>query len=204
MAEMIGYWFASEPRLPHGDNRAVLIGETLRIGPPIKLCRQGLHASEHPFDALEYAGGALLYQVRLSGKILRDDDKACATERTALAMIDARALLRTFARQQALSVIHLWKAPEIVLKYLETGDDTLRADAREAARHARFAAWATARDSAWAAARDVPWDAAWAAAWAARWTNSSPIERSAKWAAARQTFGDMVVKEFAKQEQDDV
>lgn len=49
---------------------------------------------------------------------------------------------RAWARWCALQVIGLWNAPEIVRQYLETGDESIRA-----------AAWDAARDAAGAAAR---------------------------------------------------
>jgi hypothetical protein len=61
-------------------------------------------------------------------------------------------MLRDFARQCALDVVHLWDCPPIVKEYLTTGDESL---------------WAAARDAAWAAAWAAAWDAARAAAWAA-------------------------------------
>lgn len=56
-------------------------------------------------------------------------------------MIDATDLL--LAREQALSIIHLWNAPDVVLQYLETGDEILREaawSAAEATARERFAA----------------------------------------------------------------
>ena len=42
-------------------------------------------------------------------------------------------MLREFARWCALSVIDKWDAPEIVRRYLETGDESIRAAAIAAA-----------------------------------------------------------------------
>ena len=41
--------------------------------------------------------------------------------------------IRHFSRLCALDVIHLWDAPEVVRRYLETGDESLRQEARDAA-----------------------------------------------------------------------
>jgi len=138
------------------------VGETLRNGDPVPadgvwlkykgplvMCESGLHASPTPFAALHYAPGPILCQVELAGEIIKDADKYVASRRKIIRRIDATELLRYFARMQALSVIHLWDPPDIVLDYLMTGDESLRA-----------AAW----DAAWDAARDAVWDAAWAAA----------------------------------------
>jgi hypothetical protein len=153
------------------DGRPVpAIGETLVHDGPIIWCESGLYASRDAFDALRYAPGARLHRV-LCEEIERDDtDKLVCRRRTITASIDATDLLRAFARSCALDVIDLWNAPDVVRRYLETGDESLRdaawAAAWDAAQYAAAdAAWAAAADAAWAAA-----DAAWAAADAARST----------------------------------
>jgi len=134
------------------------VNETLRDGLPIPadgewlehkgalvLCESGLHASKSAFDALKYAPGGTLCLVEVDGEIIKDSDKLVASRRKIIARRDATAMLREFAKAQALSVIHLWDAPDVVREYLMTGDESLRA-----------AAWA----AAWNAARDAAWDAA--------------------------------------------
>ena len=143
--------------------------------------------------------------VECGGAIVHGNDKLVCTERTIVVRMDAEPLLRYFSRQQALSVIHLWDPPQVVLDYL-MGDDAARAAARVAAwdtaraatwaaarATARAAAWDTARVAAWdtaraaarAAARDAAWDAAWYAA------------RYAARAAARVAFNALVYDAFA-------
>ena len=132
------------------------VGATLRDGRPIPpdgvwlehdgplvMCESGLHASKHPLDALNYAPGMTLCLVEVEDYI-EDSDKLVARRRKIIARRDATAMLREFARAQALGVIHLWDAPAVVREYLETGDETLRAAAWEAA----WAAWAEARAAA--------------------------------------------------------
>ena len=163
MKTMMGWWFAPEDlKLPNGDGRQVKVGVTHEVkGKPV-LCKNGLHASPSVRDALGYASSSKLFRVRLSGKIAVGDDKACATKRTYIASFDAESVLRQFARECALSVIHLWDAPQVVKDYLKTGDEKLRAAARDATgAAARAAAW----DAAGAATRAAAWDAAGAAAW---------------------------------------
>jgi len=116
-------------------------GEWLKVKTPLSLCNHGLHASINPFYALQYAPGATLCRVALRGDIVHGDDKLCASERMIICRMDATELLRYFARMQALSVVHLWDAPDVVLDYLMTGDDGIRAAARAAA-------WDAARDAA--------------------------------------------------------
>jgi hypothetical protein len=217
--EIIGYWFAADDFLPHGDGRAVVIGETLEVEPPIIPCERGLHASVDPFDALQYAPGNILYKVKLSGEIVAHGNdkhaasKHAASKRTAIARRDATQTLWTFARKMALSVIHLWDAPPVVREYLETGDETKRDAARDAARAAagdaardaaRDAAWAAAWAAAWSAAgdaaRDAARDAAWAAAWAAAWSAAGDAARAAArdaaWDAARKIFNELIEQLF--------
>ena len=143
------------------------VGKTLRDGSPIPadgvklvfdgepiICNQGYHASIDPFDALQYAPGDTLCLVECGGVIVHDTDKLVCTERTIIARMDATEMLRYFARMKALSVVHSWDAPDIVLDYLMTGDPAARAAAELAARaEAWVAARAAAESAAWVAAR---------------------------------------------------
>ncbi len=165
------------------DGRSLVIGEKLVHDGPVIPCESGYHASERLIDALHYAPGAVLCRVECGGEIIHDGDKLVARERTALWSIDATEILRSFARQCALDVAHLWNMPAVVRGYLENGDESKRAAAWDAA---RAAAWAAARDAAWAAAWAAAGDAARAAAWAA----ARDAARAAAWAAARDAAGD--------------
>jgi hypothetical protein len=180
------------------------VGEWLVHDGPLVPCESGLHASERLLDALSFAPGGTLHRVTLRGDITPHGspaDKLVARERRIDWTLDEATMervLREFARWCALQVLHLWDAPGVVVQYLETGDESLRAaagDAAEAAAGAAAraawaagdaawaAAWATG-DAAWAtgdAARVATWDAAGAAAWAAG---------DAAWAAARAAARD--------------
>jgi hypothetical protein len=177
-------------------------GEVLVHKGPLKLCASGLHASKNILDALQYAPGSIICRVEVGGEIIRDNDKLVCTERTILWRASVEQVLRKFARMCALDVMHLWDAPEIVVRYLKTGDESIRAAARDAAWDAaraadRAADRAAARDAAWAAAWDAARaadraadraaarDAAWAAARAAAWDAAWASARDAAWAAAR-------------------
>ena len=131
--------------------------------------------------------------------------KGKCISKSALWCYDATPVYRAFALEEALRVAHLWVAPPIVLRYLRTGDESIRvaaedaaraaaraaraatwAAASDAARAAGAAAWATAwaaagdaGDAAWAAARDAAWDAAWAAARAAAGDAAGDAARAA-------------------------
>jgi len=131
-------------------------GETLRYDGPLKMCVSGLHASERIIDALQYAPGDTICLVECGGEIVMGGDKFICRERTILWRVNGERLLRKFARKQALSVIHLWDAPDVVRQFLETGDDKLRDAAMKATRTvAGLAAWDTAWAVAWDAARAV-------------------------------------------------
>ena len=171
-------------------------GVWLKHDGPIVPCASGLHASEHPFDALTFAPGKMLHKVQLRGEITahgNPTDKHCARERRIVATIDAENVLRCFARRVALAAVkrHWPEAPRVVVEYLKTGDETKRAAARAAA---GAAAWAAARDAAGdaarAAARAAAWDAARAAAGAAAWDAAKRKQRD--------LFKRMVNKEFKK------
>ena len=110
-------------------------GKWLEVAQPIKMCERGLHASRQPFDALTYAPGETLCFVEIGGEIIEGYDKLVATRRKIITRMDATEMLRYFARMQAISVIHLWDAPDVVCDYLMIGDESLR-------------------DAAWAAAVD--------------------------------------------------
>jgi hypothetical protein len=183
------------------------VAETLRDGSPIPkdgvwlehkgpivICESGLHASREPFDALQYAPGATLCLVNVDGIEYEQDDKLVCRRRKIVARMDATEMLRYFSRMRALSVIHLWdtQPADVVLDYLMTGDEEIRA-----------AAWAAARDAARDAARAAAWDAAWAAAWAAArdaardaaldaaWAAARDAALDAAWAAARKDFNEL-------------
>ena len=158
-------------------------------------CQSGLHASIHPFEALQYAPGHLLHLVEVRGEIQNHGkDKIVGRERRILKTINAEKLLRDFARWNALQVLPLWpNAPEVVVQFLKTGDESLRAAARDAATAAaRDAVWAAAT----AAARDAAWDAAWAAAWNAAWDAARAAARDDFIKKSRLKFKNMVNRAF--------
>ena len=131
-------------------------GEWLVHDEPVVICKSGLHASRRPWHALKFAPGATLCRVECDGIAEEHDDKLVCSRRRIIARIDATDLLRRFARDEARRVLHLWGAPDVVRRYLETGDESIRAAAWDAARAAaRDAAWAAARGAARGAALDA-------------------------------------------------
>lgn len=161
-------------------------GEWLVHDEPAVLCESGLHASRRPWDALQYAPGAVLCLVEVADIAEEREEQLVAHRRRIVRRVDLTTDLRAFARQCARDVLHLWDAPEVVRRYLESGDETLREAAREAAREVAWDAFAVewavssaasaamvaagasaleaAREAANAAARavrEVTWDSVW-------------------------------------------
>ncbi len=170
------------------------------------ICTSGLHASEQPYDALQYAPGHILHRVELDDVIDTQDDKVVARRRKIVATIDAAELLRAFARKQALSVIHLWNCPAITKQYLETGDVSMQYAAWSAARSAawsatQYAAWSAA-DAAWGATQYAAWSAARSAAQYAAWSAAGAAwsAADAAWSAIREQFNAVVEEAFIEQE----
>jgi len=195
---MIGWYFSrGNKKLGYGDNRIIKLGLTHKVkGNPV-LCKHGLHASKNILDALDCAQGPIIWKVELSGKIIKGNDKSVATARLYLeGGIDTTIILRKFTRMCALDVIHLWEAPQIVIEYLKTGKEELRAAAWTAVLAASRDDW-DASSAAWAASRDASrdawddwddwddWDAG-SAAWDAAWDSaaaSGDAARGTAWAA---------------------
>lgn len=165
------HFTGDDKKLGYGDGRQVRAGRTLKVKFPwlgfIKptLCEAGMHGSENILHALKYAHGPYLWRVEMSGDIVRDDEKLVAASRKALWGFDAYDILRTFARRCALDVVHLWDAPDIVRRFLETGDESIRHTACGEAWAAEWAAkWAAGRFARRAAVRSAAKSAAMDAA----------------------------------------
>ena len=154
MKSVTGWWFApKDKKLANGDGRPIVIGKTHTVKGDIVPCQNGLHLSKRPLDAVRYAPGPVAYKVRGSGIIVPHGnpiDKYSCSERTYIAGgVDCTDLLRRFARMCSLDVIHLWDAPDVVVQYLKTGDESLRAAAESAAGPAaESAAWYAAESAA--------------------------------------------------------
>ena len=197
------------------------VGDTLRDGRPVPpdgewlihdgpavMCKSGLHASRHPFDALLYAPGNVLCLVDCDDVVDEHSDKLLCRRRRIVARFDASRLLREFAADCAESVLHLVPAEsqlaciwaiDAARRYArgECDDDERAAAAYAAANAARayaVAAYAVAAcaSAAYAAhaARATAYDAYAAAAHAAR------AARDAR-DAQRQSFAALVDAAFA-------
>ena len=128
----------------------------------LAMCHKGLHASKHPYDALNYAPGFTLCLVDLDGEILEQGDKCCASKRLIISRFNSKPLCLQFVRDVASDVLHLWDAPQAVKDFLATGENpNAAAYAAYGAAYAAHAA-ANAANAAYGAAY-----AAHAAAYAA-------------------------------------
>ena len=155
------YWHFSETNrlLRYSDGREIVAGQTLEIEGEPELCKRGLHACKNLLDACNYAPGPYIWAVELSGRVIHGNDKSVATKRKALWGYDATEVLREFARFVALDAVRkYWDTkkfgvfPEVTMKYLETGDESLRSAAESAA---WSAAWSAARSAAESAAESA-------------------------------------------------
>jgi len=192
---ILAYHFTDGWQL-RGGQPLVVGSEYVFDGEPV-MCECGYHASRHVFDALKYAPRSILSWVECKEITDECDDKLVCKRRTVIQTIDATELLRRFSRMCALDVIHLWDAPDVVVRYLKTGDESLMEAAWSAAWDTRDAA----REAAWSAARSVGWDtrdaamsaamsAARSAAWTAAWASAWAAARSIGWDAARSVGWD--------------
>ena len=170
------------------------VSDTLRDGRPVPadgeklvhdgqlwMCEFGLHASEDILDALGYAPGHTICRVQCGGEIKKSDDKLVCSERTILWRVDGSELLLEFARWSAFQVVHLWNAPDVVLNYLKTGDESIRAASRTASQAASRTA---SRTTSKAAPRTAPQAASRAASQAAAGAAPQAASRTASKAAA--------------------
>ena len=164
-------------------------GKWLPVIDKIELCERGYHGSEHPFDALKYAPGSTLCWCEYRGDIQRTNDKFVASQRRIIWREGISDLLRYFARQQALRVVSLWAAPDIVLDWLMTGNMAIRNAAYSAAYSAACsAAYSTARNAAYSAAYSAACSAAFTPARNAAYSAACSAAYSAACSAARDDF----------------
>ena len=195
---VLAWYFApANNRLRYGDDRPIVLGETHSVQRLPIACEHGLHASVKVLDALSYAPSSLLYRVELSGAMDRESDKIAAQHRKYLWCVDAEEVLKEFARMCALDVIHLWDAPAMVVKYLQTGDESLRGKTQDAA---SAAAWSAARSAVWSAAESAVWSAAESAAWSAAESAAWRAAGSAAGSAARSVATNAVREALRKQQ----
>ena len=173
MTTIYGWHFLYEGHKLRDGTTTPKNGKWLEVQNPV-ICERGLHGSLTPYDALQYAPGPILCLCEFSEPAEQHDNKFVSSRRRIIARMDTTEMLRYYARMKALSVVHLWDAPEVVLDYLMTGDKSIRLVAlSEAWSAARSATWSAAEAAAWSAARSAAWSAAESAAEAAAWSAAS-------------------------------
>ena len=156
----------------------------------LKLCENGLHASDNALDSLEYIYGDRWFIVEARGTILKDEDKFVASEMRLVKELDVKKILVPFACFAARRCLKFFEekypndsrprnAIEAAENYVKNPSEKNRAPAR-AARAAAEAAAGAAAKAAWTAAR-----AATKAAVAAAWAAGDTATRAAAWAAAK-------------------
>ena len=174
----LGWHFLREDGRTGYGGRKPVPGVLMRCRGELELCVNGLHASERPIDALNYAPGPIVQRVELVGRRIDDRDKSCARSRRCLWIADATRVLHEFAlwsaeraleterlaghepdrrSVEALDVKRLWLDGEATDEEMAAAKSAARAAAWDAV---RFEARAAAGSAAWAAA----WDAVKSAA----------------------------------------
>jgi hypothetical protein len=159
-------WLPDNGCLSYPPYTKVEVGQTLTAEGPLEIYKNGIHASLRALEALQYAEGAIVCQVELSGEILESHNLLCAQHCKVLTMADATTVLHEFGclcAEQALlrereagrePDPRSWAAIEVKRKWLrgEATDKKLEA------------AWDAARNAVYATAGNMNWNAAGAAA----------------------------------------
>ena len=217
---MKAWYFAHDSnKLRYDDDREIIVGETHTVDVEPILCGQGLHGSIRLVDALGYAPGVILYRVNIAGDIDEGSDKICGRQREYLYGGDITSVLEEFARKQALINIHKiskycsTRDYELIVRWLETGDLSIKSAARSAASSAaesasenttwsaaNSAASSAASSAAWSAASSAASSAAWSAAWSAARSTSRSAAEGASYSAANEMLTQMVLSHFGKEE----
>jgi len=202
MADWLGWhWIRADRRLCFAPHIRVEVGHTLCLpdGEMPILCERGFHACKRALNALRYCEprvGVIACRVRLSGRLIEASghDKAVASERTVLWMVEADRVLHEFA---------CWCAEAALVGWITRGEAV---DPRGWQAIATKRAWLAgdASDGERAATRNATLDAVsncramWAAAlWAAAGAASEcarvaavDAARDAVWSGALLAFVD--------------
>ena len=171
------------------------IGRTDWVDGEIEPCRNGLHASPTPSDALKFVCGTVLWEVDLTEVVRHGDPVDKYAGRTRKYLRCARIPMRKYTAQQALGLAHLWACPDIVREYLT--DESKGKDRGDI----RLAAWIAASDGIWAASLEgvdaVAFNAAWAAenaAWSAASNAARGLASAVENGAYEQSFNALCIE----------
>ena len=90
---MAWHFLPPDRKFRYGDGNIAEAGYTYTVEPPLHPCHWGLHFCVRALDGLLYAPGSIIGRVEISGKVIRQKDKGCATERTYLWIAEAAEIL---------------------------------------------------------------------------------------------------------------
>ena len=181
------HFIRADGKLAYSPRTKIEVGITLLENRPLVLGEVGLHYSKRLIDALRYAPGPVVSRVIVGTPRINRKDRGCVAKRTVIAIVDAAVVLRRFARLCALDVVHLWDPPEIVLRYLKTGDESIRVAAENVARASNeSAAWAAAESASNSSAESAAWGAAESAALNMIWGMAGSMDLSAAMSTVRE------------------
>lgn len=152
--------------LGFGDNRQIVLGETLSVDGTPKMCEWGLHGSQSILDALGYASGCHLWKVEISGNVDLGDDKLCGNNRKAIAdygdvmflvvefakwCADRAAKSAKYATKSAKSAEYAAEYAEYAAESAEYAKSAAKSAAEYAAEYAKYAAESAAKSAEYAA-----------------------------------------------------
>src|ERR1039458_2960111 len=161
---VVAYHFLADPtKLAHTGETLPPVGKRISLAKGVKpvLCKTGFHGSMRPLDAISFAPGPYLCRVRLSGIVVKGDDKCVASARTLLTgPVDVSVELRIFAAHQALAAADA--AEKVLPNFEKVFPDDKRV--REAIAQARKTARVVLAHPAESAARSAAGSAARSAA----------------------------------------
>ena len=165
------HFLQEDRRLRWGSKEVVEVGKTYTAEGPLKMCKNGMHGSRQPINALRFAPGPIVCEVEIWGEIEEEDDKVVGRHRKVLSMMDASEVLHRFAcdiaekalKQAGMTDERSWAAIRVKRTWLKgkaTDNELAAAGAAAwaaawAAGAAGAAARAAARAAAGAAARDA-------------------------------------------------
>lgn len=144
---------------------------TYRPEAPLSICSFGLGSL---FLAAESSSLVALVEV---GEVICDGWSMESDRFCPVWYYDPTEELDRFARAQALEVAHLWRAPPLVVDYLESGDLSLRS---RACTFIGVATWDRMRSAVWYAASMAAWHAIQAYEKGGAWHAWGAAQRSAQ------------------------
>jgi len=166
------------------------LGEWQHYKGKLKMCKAGFHCSKTKYHAFSYVQGAILAEVEVKGKSIKEKDKECWSD---------MRIIRAWKWQEKDSIALAIFSAELCLDNFEKvyPDDKRPREAIEAAKkyldnpteENRSAAWSAAQSAAWSAAQSAQSaeSAALSAAWSAESAAWSAVASAAQSAQSAQS-----------------